>query len=665
VISRGVDVGETGSADAAHSKQRSSRPAIDRALLIVVLVAAAIVRSAWAIAAALPPESDFLTFLTTAQLIGRGHWWPDAYGWSWQGPAYPLLIAPLTLLGQAMLPAIYTMNVVLGVLTVALVHRLGRDLFGSRAGLLAAAITAALPGLWLWTPIVSAENLSAPIFVGIAVLLAERPRKWRMPLAGVLTGILLFARPSTLVFGFVVLLSVAWLAPRGEKRTSAVLFAAGIAVSVGMFAGLNLRAGGPALPIGGSGWQPWLVYNERATGAWFPAQERDDYPFHGLEDDPTMATIVRSAQIKLATQFALLNPGDVMPGIVQRHINNWRSDEAGLDWTVRRQGASALALSVGPALEALVNRYYLAVIMLALIGAWKLATRPAVVVVLLLPLTYLVMPAVIAEGNARYHVNGLAFLAILAGGALAASSNRIRLLALGSAALALAAPPILALGPSLVFAIVVLGGVRLTIAIVSGVRATLAGGQRGRVLVALGAGVVAAELAAALVLVGARQTLIDWSLTQPTGWKSYDTGGSSRAGGDEISLRPSDVATRFTKVSFPDAAILEYPASAAPGERIGVARTFPDLEIGSRYVVYLQIFASSPEGGSERLTIRLNGHVVAEPVVAPATSAAWHDVIVPWTADLPFASVEIESTASGRAGATEVLIRSAHVYPKY
>ena len=134
------------------------------------------VRLTWTIVAAPRPESDFLTFFNTAQLIGQGNWWPDAYGWAWQGPAYPLLMAPLTLLGQASLPAIYVMNVALGVLTVGLVYRLASSLFDSRAGLLAAVIAAAFPGLWLWTPIVSAENLSVPIFVGIAALLVEQRR---------------------------------------------------------------------------------------------------------------------------------------------------------------------------------------------------------------------------------------------------------------------------------------------------------------------------------------------------------------------------------------------------------------------------------------------------------------------------------------------------------
>lgn len=659
----------------ARSPARSQRPpkalSPDRRMLVVVLFAAAAVRLIWTIVAAPPPESDFLTFFSTAQLIGQGYWWPDAYGWAWQGPAYPLLMAPLTLLGQASLPAIYAMNVALGVLTVALVYRLGSSLFGSRAGLLAAAIAAALPGLWLWTPIVSAENLSAPIFVGIAALMVERATKWQLPLLGVLTGMLVFVRPSTLFFFVVVLLSVIWLAPFGSKRRSALVFAAGVAVSVGLFATLNLRAGGPGLPVGGSGWQPWLVYNERATGAWFPAQDRDDYPFHGLEDDPTLSSIVRAAQLKLALQFALLNPGEIVPSIIQRHVNNWQSDEAGLDWTVRRPGASPVASNLSPALDVLVDRYYVAVLGLALLGAGRLAGRPAVVVVLLLPLAYLVAPAVIAEGNARYHVNGLAFLATLAGGALAGGalasrSMRAGLLALGTVAVVLWAPPGVLLAPWLVAGILCVGAARLIFDVRPRIRTMMAAGApRRRVLLGLAAGVVAAQLALAVALLAARQVVIDWSLTQPAGWTSYRSGSALRLGGDAIALRASDVPARFRKVSFPDAVVLTYPSSAQPGERMGLTRTFPDLEVGTKYVIYLQLFDPAPSAGGDRLTVRLNGRVVWEPPDASASEAGWQDIIVPWTADSPFVSVQIERSADAPLAASEVLIRSVHVYPKY
>ena len=153
-----------------------------------------------------------------------------------------------------------------------------------------------------------------------------------------------------------------------------------------------------------------LARLQRASdGFRFPAQERDDYPFHGLENDPALSTIVRAAQVKLAIQFALLNPSEIVPGIVTRHVNNWGSDKAGLDWTVRRPGTSLAPSTLGPTLDVAVDQDYVAVLGLALLVAGRLSPRPrfgrppAA--------TYLVALAVMAEGNSRYHVNRLAFIA--------------------------------------------------------------------------------------------------------------------------------------------------------------------------------------------------------------------------------------------------------------
>ena len=255
----------------------------------------------------------------------------------------------------------YALNIGLGVLSVALVYRLTSRLFDWQAGLIAAAICAVFPGLWLWAPIVSAENLSVPMLLAISALLVGPLSIWRLPLIGLLTGALVFVRPSALFFITVVVISVILLAqPRQRLRNVGVLVI-GLALSMGAIASLNIRAGGPALPVGASGWQPWLVYNERATGEWFPAQDRDDYPFHGLEDDPALSAIVRSAQVKLAVQYALMNPAEILPGLIHRHVRNWHRDDAGLDWTVRRAGSPPYASFLSTALDGIVSRAYLLV----------------------------------------------------------------------------------------------------------------------------------------------------------------------------------------------------------------------------------------------------------------------------------------------------------------
>ena len=519
----------------------------ERGVVVALLALAAVIRVAWTLLAAPAPESDFLTFLTTAQLIGQGHWWPDAYGWAWQGPGYPLLIAPLTLLGPASLPAIYALNIALGSAGGRTGLAAGVSDLRVASWAMGAAIAAMFPGLWLWTPIVTAENLSVPILLGIGVLLISSPSGWRLPVIGVLAGLLVFVRPSMLLFVLVVFVGVVWFARSGTKRRSAFTFVASLAILVGGFAILNLRAGGPPLPVGASGWQPWLVYNERATGAWFPAQERDDYPFHGMEADPALAGIVRAGQLKLAIQFAVMNPGAILPGVINRHVNNWRSDGAGLDWTIRRPDATSAAARATIPFGPIVDGFYFAVLGLALIGALTQTSRSTVAFVLLLPIAYLVAPAVIAEGNARYHVNALAFLAILAGGGLAARPAAGVLFAAASVALGLLAPPGFAVAPLLVACILGAGALRVSLLAARAARRVIASTEGKRLVWGTAIALVAVQLGIAVALLTARQAVVDWSLVQPEGWSTYRLEGTAQLPEDGVDVRASDLPAGLPK----------------------------------------------------------------------------------------------------------------------
>jgi 4-amino-4-deoxy-L-arabinose transferase-like glycosyltransferase len=96
-----------------------------------------------------PPVSDYATFHEVARLIAAGEWQPNAFGWLFGGPIYPLVLAPLTSLGDAGLPAMRVLNALLQTAAVALCWVLARDLFGRPAAYAAAIIAAFLPGLWL------------------------------------------------------------------------------------------------------------------------------------------------------------------------------------------------------------------------------------------------------------------------------------------------------------------------------------------------------------------------------------------------------------------------------------------------------------------------------------------------------------------------------------
>jgi hypothetical protein len=633
-----------------------------RMALACVLAIAASTRAIWAILAAPVPESDFLTFFQTAQAIAHGQWSPEAYGWSWQGPGYPLLIAPLTLLGSATMPAIHALNVALGVLAVWLTYRLATSLFGSTAGLIAGGVAATYPGLWLWTPILSAENLSAPIFLAIALLILDGRSAGHLIVLGLLTGSLVFVRPSALFFVVVVVASLIWLAPAGAKARTTSLFLVGLILVMGTVVTLNMRSGGPALPLGASGWQPWLVYNEHATGAWFPAQDRDDYPFRGLESDPRLADLVRGGQAKLALEFAVVNPDRVLPSIARRHNFNWARDDAALDWTARRPDSRPLAAAMSSVLDGLLSGSYALILAFAFIGLWMLGSRLSIVLVLILPIAYLSAPAAIAEGNARYHVNGLGYLIALAAAAVATQSkSQRRAMALVAAAIVVLTLMSPGLNPVLIVAILAVGAARLALELIRAIRARLAtSAGRRRVLFTAVTAVVCGQLLLTLAFMSIRQTSIDWSIARPDGWTTYRS--ASDVPGTVV-LRPSDASSSMRTVSFAEAALLPVHDGGGGDSHAGLARTFPALSPGGRYVIYLQI--SDPIGQAEgRLRVLANGRTVWDMAEHDQSSNGWQYVIVPWSADSPFLFLQVDRE-SVTPGASEVLVRSVHLYPKY
>lgn len=631
--------------------------------LVSILLLAAAVRTWWTLVAAPAPESDFLTFLQTARLIAQGVWWPDAYGWAWQGPGYPLVIAPLTLLGAAALPAIHALNIGCGVATVWVISRVAASLFSDRAGVIAAFIAAAFPGLWLWAPIVSAENLSVLVFAAIAALLVQRTSPARILALGLLAGALVFVRPSALFFTPVVLVSVLMLAPGSSRLRDTGIFLAGAIAAIAAVTAINLQGGGPGLPVGASGWQPWLVHNERATGSWFPARDRDDYPFHGIEENPALGPIVRSAQVKMALQFALLNPDRLLPGIIDRHINNWKRDDAGLDWTVRRPGAAPGTAALGSALEGWIGRAYVAMVALSLLAVWTLADRLRLVIVLLLPIAYLTAPALFAEGNSRYHVNALPFLIALAAAGLSDRSTLPRLIPpVGVLAVALAVPAEVPVVPIMIAVIFIVAVLKLALEAGRSARRMWARESDRRKLKLLAVGsLIGAQIVAAAGFSTARQAVLDWAVAQPSHWRAYAVAPSRLT--SEPSIVPSDLPGGTRKVSFPDSVILPAPADVTSEQRLGIIRHFPDIEPGTRYVLYLQISARPTPG--DAIIVLANGQVVWEFPHVPGDDAGWRDVVIPWTADTPFLALQVERIETTPVDDSEVLVRSAHLYPKY
>jgi 4-amino-4-deoxy-L-arabinose transferase-like glycosyltransferase len=659
-----IAMAEPASETATKRVARVSRR--ERLALGAILVAAAGVRLLWIWLTPVPPESDFATFYAMGRSIATGDWLPNSYGWRYQGPGYPLLLS-LFLHGSGSLSLVRLVNVALQVGTVVCVWALGRNLFGMRSALLGAALAALFPGLWSYASLVAAENLAMLLLTGVAVLIgAQRPRT--MLFAGSCACALAYTRPAYLGFVPFLALAVGLMGGRSSWWRRLGWYALGVAIVLVPLSLVNASHDGPVLPGGAAGWQLWLVNNERATGAWFPAQDRDDYPFKGLADNPHGAAILPTAERKLALQYVAANPIAALHGSVSRFRLNWYSDRTGAFWTIERASAEIRArVPLAGRLPGLFDWYYLLVLVLAATTALRDRRRFERLLPVLVPLTYVSLVLAVAEGNGRYHVVVLPLVCVLAGAALD-SGPRL------SWGLPIAA--VIAwrgAGSSL--------GAWLIAAIV-GIPVAAFVSAKGRDLVrwAKGAGRTRLALAAAtafvMLIAGfagldrvVDRTLAELDAVGPSGWQAYRVDPNGQVESSPPTLAAADVPSDLRRVSYPDAVSLPFPGNPLPGEAVGVVRTLTGLKTGATYHFYLQVYDPGPAADpNETLTVSLNGGVVWQRQPGQAEAAGWRYLSVPWVADGSAVSVRVERRAGAEPAASrraDAMVRNLHLYPTY
>jgi 4-amino-4-deoxy-L-arabinose transferase-like glycosyltransferase len=148
------------------------------------------------------PILDAALYDGWAQRIAGGEWAPaEPFFFS---PGYAYALGTLYAVVGRVLPAVYVLQLLLGLVTIVLVHRLTSLAFGRRAGDVAGVLAALYaPFPFLETKVMSAA-LSLALLLAALTLLAEdaaRPRRWRAPLAGVCLGLTSLMRPEALLLG--------------------------------------------------------------------------------------------------------------------------------------------------------------------------------------------------------------------------------------------------------------------------------------------------------------------------------------------------------------------------------------------------------------------------------------------------------------------------------
>jgi 4-amino-4-deoxy-L-arabinose transferase-like glycosyltransferase len=181
--------------------------------------------------------NDSLYYAYQADRNAIGDWFPHPFSTAPGAAHGPLTSAYLTLWtlhGGDATAWQRTGNTVLGIVTVALIGVLGGRLAGPRVGLVAAAIAAVYPNLWINDSIVMSESLASLLVVlalVVATVLDRRPRSRTAALLGAIVGLAALTRSELLLLlpGFALV--AWWRRPNRVRgwRISAALVAATVA----------------------------------------------------------------------------------------------------------------------------------------------------------------------------------------------------------------------------------------------------------------------------------------------------------------------------------------------------------------------------------------------------------------------------------------------------
>ena len=188
-------------------------------------------------------------------------------------------------------------------------------------------------------------------------------------------------------------------------------------------------------------------------------------------------------------------------------------------------------------------------------------------------------------GQPAYDVNALPFLVVLAGASLSGRTKASDFVApLGMVAIALLAPPSVPIVPWVILGILGVTVARLGLEGIRYLRGAMSTqALRRRVIWGFAGAAIAIQLIAALVLVSARQTIVDWWIARPENWSAYGAE-TKQASVVPVVLRPSDLPSSMRRVSYQEAALLPRRSVQEPGRSRGLIRTYPDLAVGTEYV---------------------------------------------------------------------------------
>jgi 4-amino-4-deoxy-L-arabinose transferase-like glycosyltransferase len=314
----------------------------------------------------------------------------------------------------------------LGTLLVALVGLLGRRIGGDTVGLVAAAIAAVSPNIWVNDGLVMSETLTAITVVGVmiaALWWRDRPSWRRAAAVGLTCGLAILARVefALLVPLVVIVFALSMAQPRSVRWKQALVAVATTLVVIAPWVGFNLArfqdptfvSTNDGLTLAGANCD--AAYHGDSTGFWYIGCGDDPLP----GDQSQVANTLRRRGFHYArTHLSRL------PVVVLARL--------GRTWSLFRP-LDVVSLNTGEGREEWVTRLglvaYYPTLLFAIGGVvvlWRRRNRRAELWVLLVPPIIVTINTVVTYGLPRFRAGAEPSLALLAAVAGVALVRRVR-----------------------------------------------------------------------------------------------------------------------------------------------------------------------------------------------------------------------------------------------
>jgi 4-amino-4-deoxy-L-arabinose transferase-like glycosyltransferase len=242
---------------------------------------------------------------------------------------FPLFLASFLMLGSSAFLAIRVAHVLLGLLTIILVSRIATVLYGNRAGVIAALLTALYPPLIYLTGRVMSETLFITILMAsiYQFLLADHDRSIkRSALASALFGVASLVRSNLiLMVPFIPLWILMQVGNDFRARLVNGVMCAIVIVSILMLPGLYFLASkGEFIPFATNSGQTFYgANNPLADGGWVQVEDHPELLASIPPEVRRSPAAYSKAQQQLGWKWIRENPQAFLSLLPKKFANAW------------------------------------------------------------------------------------------------------------------------------------------------------------------------------------------------------------------------------------------------------------------------------------------------------------------------------------------------------